>query len=125
MARSKRYRLGEITIPCRRIRCRTCRTQSRSHCTMLRPSSFVLTIFTFTISSAPAYCAALQQSDTAPIPHPRPVVTSGDSLPEDRLRWHIPDPEHDRQNAAKMLEEARARGDNAQVTHITRVAQRV
>ncbi len=46
-------------------------------------------------------------------------------IPMDRLRWHIPDPEYDREVTEKALQEARERGDKAQELHVSRVAERV
>lgn len=91
---------------------------------MQRPSSVVATVLVLVVAG-PVYCAVLQPPDIAPTPAPRPVLAPGDLLPEDRLRWHIPDPEHDRENAARLLEDARSRGDRAQVTYLTRVGQRI
>jgi outer membrane protein len=90
---------------------------------MLRPSTAVPAILVI-LAQASMY-AAIQTADPVASPGARQPLAPGESLPLDRLRWHIPDPEHDRQDAERLLADAQTRGDRAQVTHINRVAQRV
>ena len=92
---------------------------------MLQPNTVIPAILALLLQAATAYCAALQAADPAPRPGAHRPLAPGEPLPWDRLRWHIPDPEHDRPNAEQLLDDARARGDKAQVTYITRVGQRV
>jgi|CXWL01.1.fsa_nt_gi outer membrane protein TolC len=92
---------------------------------MLRPQSLFPGILAFFVHAGVAYCAALQAADPVPPPGAHRPLAPGEPLPLDRLRWHIPDPEHDRQNAQQLLEDARTRGDKAQATQTTRVLQRL
>ncbi len=46
-------------------------------------------------------------------------------IPEDRLRWHIPDPEVDRGIAEARLEKALAENDKATIAQIERILRRV
>ncbi len=92
---------------------------------MLQPNTVIPAILALLLQAATAYGAALQTADPAPRPGAHRPLAPGEPLPWDRLRWHIPDPEHDRPNAEQLLDDARARGDKAQVTYVTRVGQRV
>lgn len=92
---------------------------------MLRPQTVVPVILALITQAGAAYGAAMQAADPLPSPGGYRPLAPGEPLPMERLRWHIPDPEHDRRNAEQLLSDARARGDNAQITQTTRVIRRV
>src|SRR5262245_53715312 len=92
---------------------------------MPQPSTAFNILLSLLLYAGQAYGAALQTAEPTPNPPPQEPTEPGEPLPEDRLRWHIPDPEYDRQEAERIREEARARGDRTQVTQITRVLERV
>lgn len=80
--------------------------------------------FGLLMMGSPLLAAALQPADVPATAQPRPLDTS-EEIPLDRLRWHIPDPEYDAQNARRALEEARAANDKARVANLERVLERV
>ncbi len=92
---------------------------------MLRPHNVVLATFALIAASGHACRAAQQPADPVPQSAVREPLPPGAPLPQDRLYWHIPDPEYDRARAMQLLEDAKARGDKTQVTQISRVLERV
>ncbi len=52
-----------------------------------------------------------------------PVLSQGDSLPIERLRWHTPDPSINREAALKRLETLRERGEKSRVKFIERTLE--
>jgi len=55
-----------------------------------------------------------------------PGSTSADTvIPPDRLRWHVPDPDAERQAALDSLSKAQRDGDKATAGQITRILERV
>lgn len=92
---------------------------------MLRLKAAMAALFVCLLMVSTGLAAALQSPEPTVSPSQRRPLQSGEPLPEDRLRWHIPDPEYDREEALRALEDARKRDDRATVNQITRVVQRV
>lgn len=92
---------------------------------MLRSPTAVTFILTFAFPVGGTCLAAMQAADPKPSSRTHRPLAAGEPLPPDRLRWHIPDPEHDRQSAERILEDARARDDKPQIAYTTLVIQRV
>ena len=63
---------------------------------MLRPQTVVPVILALITQAGAAYGAAMQSADPLPSPGGYRPLAPGEPLPMERLRWHIPDPEHDR-----------------------------
>jgi len=82
-----------------------------------RPAA--LTDLSILVSAAP------QAETTPPGAAPSSTVSADGMIPTDRLRWHIPDPEHDRANAEEALKRARESGDKTEEHKVARVAERV
>ena len=65
----------------------------------------------------------------AQTPPAEPVVSAESALnvfiPPDRLQWHVPDPDLQRQAALEKLEQARQANDTGAVTDLTRIFERV
>lgn len=92
---------------------------------MLRLKAVMAAVFVLLLMVSTGLAAALQSPEPTVNPSQRRPLQAGEPLPEDRLRWHIPDPEYDREEALQVLEDARKRDDRATVNQITRVVQRV
>ena len=56
---------------------------------------------------------------------PEVAAAAKRDIPQNRILWHIPDPEHARQNALARLEEARKANDAAQMAFYSRVLERI
>jgi len=55
-----------------------------------------------------------------------PVDYDGEvRIPQERLDWHIPDPEFGRAGAGRALDEARRKNDRPTITYITRLLERL